>query len=159
MMVTSWKSVPKRNRHLPDLGIKTAREGIHFLQQRHLLGKTQHVGRIEVAIELAVAPLRRIADRAAAAMTHNGVDRITRAGQCRRGEVGGMGIGCRLAADGAQAKALAIVAGGGFQLAIVEDKAFALALLDEEFTVIGAEQRLLREARGLGKGEIANGVE
>ncbi len=70
-----------------------------------------------------------------------------------------MGIGGGFAAHGAKAEALAVVAGGGLQLAVVEDEAFALALLDEKLAVIGFGQRLLGVAAGLVEGQVADGIE
>ena len=65
-----------------------------------------------------------------------------------------MGIGGGLAAHGAQAEALAFIEARGFQLAIVPDQAFGLALLDEEFAVFGPLERLADEAFHPGAAEI-----
>jgi len=69
-----------------------------------------------------------------------------------------MGIGGGFAAHGAQAEALGFIEACRFQLAVVPDQAFGLALLDEKLAVLGALQRICDEGFGLRAAEVG-GVE
>ena len=74
--------------------------------------------------------------------------------QRRDGQVGRMGIGGGLAPHRAQAEALGFIEARGSELAVVPDEAFGLALLDEEFAVLGALQRVGDDGLRLRTAEI-----
>ena len=60
-----------------------------------------------------------------------------------------MSVAGGLACDRAQAEALRRVEGGVLQAAVIEGQALALAILQEEFAVVGAGQRLRGDASDL----------
>ncbi len=62
------------------------------------------------------------------------------------GQLAGMGVARRLAGHGAQAEAARRVEGRGADAAVVERDALALAVLQEQFAVVGAGQRFARQA-------------
>ena len=115
------------------------RVGVDFLQNLDLLFERNARKRVEIAIERAVgAPGCKIEAAAMAAMDR--LDRLRGASHGILGELGRVRIAGSLTGDGSQPEALSGVVTGVFEAAIVKDQAFALAVFEEKFTVVGALQ-------------------
>ena len=131
----------ERGGHLAHARVAGAQPGVDFLQQLRLLAEGRRGDRVLVAVEVLVGARGRGGKRAGIAALDRR-DGVGGAQQRGFGKLARMGVAGRLAGHRAQPETLVGVEVGGLQPAIVEHQRFALAVLEIEFAVVGAVDRV-----------------
>ena len=157
-MISTWLWLPgQRDGHLRHARIARASGGVDLDHQRDLARERDRGERIGVRVELLVGAWR---GRGGFPALTGGDQSYRLGGAFDRGftdlvrvrEAGG------LARDAAQAEALRGIEAGVLQTAIVEREGFGHAVLEIEFAIVAAGERLIDERLGAGRIEAGLGV-